>query len=241
MNETTRFNPTANGPLHIGHAYSALINEALAAGGKFIVRVDDNCRLWWQRRGGPRGAAEFAQGQLDDLAWLGVFPDRVVYQSAEESRVLAFLAASRWQQVVDHFPNPYWDPEILSVQVIQPIALASYITAEKVVLDHFEGVTAMVRGLELLSEHQLYLYLCALFGFAPPHCVYATRLMTWDGEELGEVSKTKGNLKIQDLRDRKIPSRVVLEVLREACLVDPTEGFTLDNLKAQPRLPEKCF
>lgn len=236
MNETTRFNPTTNGPLHLGHVYSALINEALASGGKFIIRFDDNCRHWWQQKGGPEGAAEIARQQLDDLAWLSVFPDRVIYQSAEEPRVLAFLAASRWQQVVDHFTHPYWDPVILSDPVIQPMGLTSYVVAEKVVLDHFEGVTAMVRGLELLSEHELYLYLCALFGFAPPRCIYATRLMTWDGEELGEVSKTEGNLKIKDIRARGVPARTVLEILRESCLIVPDGPFGLHNLKARPRL-----
>jgi len=65
--------------------------------------------------------------------------------------------------------------------------------------------------------------------------------MTWDGKELGEISKTEGNLKIESLRRKQIASRVVLEVLREACLVDPAGGFTLDNLKTLPRLPEKCF
>ena len=57
----TRFNPTANGPLHVGHIYSALINETLAGpAGKFIVRIDYNCRYWWQRNGGPAGMAEIA-------------------------------------------------------------------------------------------------------------------------------------------------------------------------------------
>lgn len=236
MKEVTRFNPTANGPLHIGHAYSALVNEALAVGGKFIIRFDDNCRYWWQKVGGPKAMAEIAEEQLDDLAWLNISADRVIYQSAEEPRVLAFLAMSRWQQVVDHFTHPYWDPEILSDQVIQPLGLTSHIVAEKVVLDHFEGVTAMVRGLELLSEHQLYLYLCALFGFAPPRCVYASRLMTWDGEELGEVSKTTGNLKIKDIRARGVPARTVLEILRESCLIVPDGTFDLHNLKTLPRL-----
>jgi len=185
--------------------------------------------------------AHVASIQLEDLAWLGLVPDEVYYQSVEEPRVLEFLAASRWHQVVDHFTHDYWNPEILSDPPIQPMGLTSYIVAEKVVLDHFEGVTAMARGLELLSEHQLYLYLCALFGFAPPHCVYATRLMTWDGKELGEISKTEGNLKVINLRIKGVSACEVLEVLREACLKDPQGTFALGNLKVPPRLPKGVF
>ena len=51
MKYNTRFNPTISGPLHIGHLYMALVNEAEAhrSGGKFIVRVDDTNRQWSHR------------------------------------------------------------------------------------------------------------------------------------------------------------------------------------------------
>ena len=40
----TRWNPTINGALHVGHLYSMLVNERFAheQGGKFCVRFDDN-------------------------------------------------------------------------------------------------------------------------------------------------------------------------------------------------------
>ena len=39
----TRFAPSPNGYLHLGHAYSALISEGLArkTGGKFFLRIED--------------------------------------------------------------------------------------------------------------------------------------------------------------------------------------------------------
>jgi glutamyl-Q tRNA(Asp) synthetase len=61
-----RFAPSPNGALHLGHAYSALLNAELAraAGGRFLVRMEDidlvRC---------PRHLAEAA---LADLAWLGL-------------------------------------------------------------------------------------------------------------------------------------------------------------------------
>ena len=61
-----RFAPSPNGRLHLGHALSALTNEALARrfGGRLLLRIEDidltRCR------------PEFAEGIEEDLAWLGI-------------------------------------------------------------------------------------------------------------------------------------------------------------------------
>jgi glutamyl-Q tRNA(Asp) synthetase len=61
-----RFAPSPNGLLHLGHALSALENEALAAaiGGRLLLRIEDidttRCR------------PEFEAAMIADLAWLGV-------------------------------------------------------------------------------------------------------------------------------------------------------------------------
>lgn len=61
-----RFAPSPNGRLHLGHAYSALLNQALAEreGGRLLLRIEDidteRCR------------PEFEQAIFDDLAWLGL-------------------------------------------------------------------------------------------------------------------------------------------------------------------------
>jgi len=61
-----RFAPSPNGELHLGHAYSALLNERMAreAGGRFLVRIEDIDTL--------RCTAELTQRVLADLAWLGL-------------------------------------------------------------------------------------------------------------------------------------------------------------------------
>jgi len=244
MKEVTRFNPTANGPLHIGHAYTALVNEHLAhsTGGHFVLRFDDNTRYWRQKLAGAAPVSKIAQGQLDDLHWLGIEPDQIVYQTDVETGVKRFLAQStKWQHVVDHFSHTEWDPVVISDPPINAFGLLSYITAEKVVLDYWERVTTLVRGLELLSEHALYLYFCALLGFDPPRGVYIPRLMAYEGEDLTEVSKTEGNWKIRDLRDRGINPAMVLDTLRASCLVRPSEGWGLDNLKFAPKLPREIL
>ena len=62
----TRFAPSPNGPLHLGHAYSALVSHDRAQrdGGEFLVRIEDI--------DGARSRKEFAASALEDLAWLGL-------------------------------------------------------------------------------------------------------------------------------------------------------------------------
>lgn len=62
----TRFAPSPSGPLHLGHAYSALIAQMLAAqrGGAMRLRIDDI--------DGTRSRTEFVDAAIADLAWLGV-------------------------------------------------------------------------------------------------------------------------------------------------------------------------
>ncbi len=62
----TRFAPSPTGPLHLGHAYSAILGHDMAhrAGGQFRVRMEDTDLL--------RSRPDYEQGILDDLAWLGL-------------------------------------------------------------------------------------------------------------------------------------------------------------------------
>ena len=61
-----RFAPSPNGDLHLGHAYSALLNHDLAraVGGKLLLRLEDIDR--------ERCRDLFAASIQRDLAWLGV-------------------------------------------------------------------------------------------------------------------------------------------------------------------------
>ena len=66
MAVVTRFAPSPTGPLHLGHAYSALVAHDMArtVGGSFLLRIEDIDRT----RSRPVWEAQL----LDDLAWLGV-------------------------------------------------------------------------------------------------------------------------------------------------------------------------
>ncbi|MFM5924085.1 MAG: tRNA glutamyl-Q(34) synthetase GluQRS [Novosphingobium sp.] len=85
MTVRTRFAPSPNGLLHLGHAFAAVTAHDLARarGGAFLVRIEDI--------DGARSRAEYAQEQLTDLAWLGLEWDGpVLHQS---SRLAAYAEA----------------------------------------------------------------------------------------------------------------------------------------------------
>ncbi len=72
-----RFAPSPNGYLHLGHAYSALVNVemARAAGGRFLLRIEDIDTM--------RCRPEFEAAIYEDLAWLGIAWERPVRRQSE--------------------------------------------------------------------------------------------------------------------------------------------------------------
>jgi glutamyl-Q tRNA(Asp) synthetase len=82
-----RFAPSPNGALHLGHAYSALMNERGAAetAGRLILRIEDLDRA--------RCKPGFEAAIVDDLAWLGLrFPAPWRRQSEHRDDYAAALA-----------------------------------------------------------------------------------------------------------------------------------------------------
>jgi glutamyl-Q tRNA(Asp) synthetase len=72
-----RFAPSPNGLLHLGHAYSALLNfdTAKALGGRFLLRIEDTDLT--------RARPEFEQAIFDDLQWLGIEWEEPVRQQSD--------------------------------------------------------------------------------------------------------------------------------------------------------------
>jgi glutamyl-Q tRNA(Asp) synthetase len=72
-----RFAPSPNGRLHLGHAYSALLNERMAreAGGRFLLRIEDIDR--------PRCTDALTAAMIADLAWLGIAWEEPVLRQSE--------------------------------------------------------------------------------------------------------------------------------------------------------------
>ncbi|MBS0481674.1 MAG: tRNA glutamyl-Q(34) synthetase GluQRS [Proteobacteria bacterium] len=85
MTVRTRFAPSPNGPLHLGHAYAAVIAHDLARarGGEFLLRIEDI--------DAARSRADLVEEILADLAWLGLeWHGPVVFQS---ERLASYAAA----------------------------------------------------------------------------------------------------------------------------------------------------
>jgi len=83
-----RFAPSPNGPLHLGHALSALtaFDMAQRTGGRFLVRIEDidvtRCR------------EEFVTGIFEDLSWLGItWEQPVLFQS---QHFATYVEAAQW-------------------------------------------------------------------------------------------------------------------------------------------------
>ncbi len=81
----TRFAPSPTGPLHLGHAFSALVahDMARAARGRFLLRIEDIDR--------SRCRPEWEQQIHDDLRWLGITWDGDVMR--QSSRLSHYAAA----------------------------------------------------------------------------------------------------------------------------------------------------
>lgn len=72
-----RFAPSPNGELHLGHAYSALLNDRLATvlGGRLLLRVEDIDT--------GRCTPALEAGLLHDLEWLGICFEQPVRRQSE--------------------------------------------------------------------------------------------------------------------------------------------------------------
>lgn len=81
----TRFAPSPNGRLHLGHALSAIVAHDLAkaGGGRFLLRIEDI--------DGPRSRPELAGEFRRDLEWLGLEWEEVPAQS---TRLASYAAAA---------------------------------------------------------------------------------------------------------------------------------------------------
>lgn len=81
-----RFAPSPNGPLHLGHALSALTGFDMAGrlGARFLVRIEDidiaRCR------------EEHVAGILEDLAWLGIAWEEPVLRQSQHFAVYSGAA-----------------------------------------------------------------------------------------------------------------------------------------------------
>lgn len=88
----TRFAPSPTGPLHLGHAYSALLawDMAQAAGGRFLLRMEDIDTV--------RCRPEFEAQIRDDLHWLGIWWDDEPFRQSDRLPIYQSALDELWSR-----------------------------------------------------------------------------------------------------------------------------------------------
>jgi glutamyl-Q tRNA(Asp) synthetase len=273
----TRFAPSPTGPLHLGHAYSAVRARAFARerGGAFLLRIEDI--------DGTRSRAEHVDGILADLRWLGLEWDGpVMFQSARLDRYAAALELLKgrglvypcfctraeiagamaaphgpaavypgtcrgvdpgprmggvhaWRidmaaAVAATGPLDWWDeragwvhavPEDQGDVVLARKDVATSYHLAVTVDDAAQGVTDVVRGVDLFEATHVHRLLQALLGLPTPRYHHHPLLAGSDGERL---AKRRGSPSLASLRADGVHGRKLAAGLMEDT---PPAGFSV--------------
>jgi glutamyl-Q tRNA(Asp) synthetase len=88
----TRFAPSPTGPLHLGHAYSAILahDMARAVGGRFLLRIEDIDRA--------RARPEWEAQIYDDLTWLGLHWETPILRQSDQLSSYKTALQDLWQR-----------------------------------------------------------------------------------------------------------------------------------------------
>ena len=230
----TRFNPTCNGPLHLGHIYMILVNEyeAHRSSGKFIMRFDDN-QPYWINRIGHKAMTQYTEEMRRDLDWLEIPVDEWTYQSKLQAETDHEIL---WR---NKGPLPVRQQEEGSPLIFNLALNCSiypylpWLTAEKVLQDWHDLIRPLIRGEDLMSEAALYSYFCEIWN-VPSITQYYLGRLTHKDSELTSISKTEGDLKVSYFRSKGIKPKAIIETLENWCLINPNGSWTLDNLIQHP-------
>ena len=234
----TRFNPTTNGELHLGHVYIALFNatEAHTNGDEFIVRFEDNQPEWLAIYGIER-SCDFAARMLDNLDWLGIRYDGYTLQSEMLEQVYTFASSKNAAVPAYTWPHPFPLDPTKSDRVPPMLgdwySYTPFFTFCKVVLDNLQNIGALIRGDDLRSEFALYMHYCDMLGLSRPMHYYMPRLQENDGSGL---AKQYGAKSITEYRKAGVKPGDILDLLAKSSLKDPDRGWFLGNVKRKPRL-----
>ena len=229
-NCVTRFNPTCTGALHLGHAYTLLVNQwyAKERGGRMLVRFDD---AHANKVDGAANVPAVRDEMRRDIEWLGLDVAEWYSEAELEPQV-------REQMRARGYAGPeYIDPCVTAAFISRPRGWMAYpyqplLSAERALLDAMMGVTHVIRGEELATDLSLHCWFCDLFGLPIPTFIYLPRL---EGAR-GDISKTAGGYTLAELRANGYTPGDVRALLARGCLVNPPNGWGLENLKAQPRV-----
>lgn len=269
----TRFAPSPNGALHVGHAFSALCAHdfAHAHGGQYLLRIEDI--------DGTRSRPEHVAGILADLAWLNLSPDGPVgYQSGHIERYEAALQklrslgllykcsctrgdilAALKQMPVPHGPDgphypgtchnrtgepsgPFcwridmakalemtgpiqWTDLVAGTNFADPMQFGDVIVWRKdtpasyhlaaTVDDAADGITHVVRGLDLFAYTAIHRLLQILLDLPEPHYWHHPLLLDMGGQKL---AKSKSSPPLSARRLAGEDAQLLIDNLRQGVL-----------------------
>ena len=260
----TRFAPSPNGSLHLGHAFSAIVAHDLARehGGHFLLRIEDI--------DGARSRPGLAQDFRDDLAWLGLSWDEEALQSQRLARydaaaerlhamgllyrctcTRAEIAAAATERGPDGPAYPgtckardidpalpaawrldvakavaltgplAWFDEMAGEQQARPEPFGDVVLVRKdepasyhlaaVVDDAADGVTLVVRGMDLFAATHIHRLLQALMELPVPVWHHHPLLVDETGNKL---AKRRGSPSLADRRHAGEDGRALAGALR---------------------------
>lgn len=225
----TRYNPTLNGPMHLGHTTTLLMNEQFAKDGEFWIRFDDTSP---PAANLPKAVREsIMHGQIDDINWLGVKYKGMSIQSELNDAIYKELYRVGHHDMFDN-SHPYLPINIRLGMTFMHYPYVPQQIAERVVMDKIMGVTHLIRGEDFTTEYSLYCYFCEIFGYHTPEFIFLPRLKC----PRGDISKTNGGYTLKELRGKGYSSEDVRSLLAKACLYYPDNGWDIHNLKPEPRI-----
>lgn len=226
----TRWNPSANGPLHLGHIFTLLVNEYFAKkySGKFYIRFDDTSPNILEMKHSM--VDEIIEEQLDDVKWLKIQYDDIIYQSEVQREVEKKL------KVFGHIPleekkiGHYLPIFVRLGMSFVPYPYAPEQIVERVIMDNMLSVTHVIRGEDFSTEYSLYMYYCQKYFLFQPEFIFLPRLMC----SRGDISKTNGGNTIKELRGKGYSADDVISLLEKSCLYYPYNGWEIYNIRPNP-------
>lgn len=221
----TRFRPTPNGDLHLGHVWICLHDYDIAArsGGKFVLIADDDVYLKQRLYLQSPPVAKVVDRMVEDLTWLGMPPDEVRLTSEFHDLHVAAGVRLEVKEPILHDKRA----SFLGRYIMPPESSAQedyyhpWFTLCRVVDDHALGIDAFHRGEELVGERQLYDYFCSVLGFRSVRQKYLPHV--WRDGATAKESKSVACTTVRELRDAGYAPQQVTETLL-ACSRGVTAG-----------------
>jgi len=215
----TRFAPSPNGLLHIGHAFSAIVAHDFAKqadGGRFLLRIEDI--------DGPRSDAKLADIFRRDLEWLGLEWIEVGRGRCCDGIEQASGSAA-WRLDVDlalaTVGEIFWTDERAGSVIADPREFGDVVLVRKdlpasyhlaVTLDDAaDGVTIVTRGQDLFEVTPIHRVLQELLNLPVPHWLHHKLLLDETGQKL---AKRRGSASLMERRLNGEDGLMLAEQLR---------------------------